>query len=58
MGTLLLILGVLFLALFILVPLVEKFGKRYSPEELQKITRWILPLFVVLMILQAIRYLF
>lgn len=58
MGTLLMILGVLFLALFIIIPLVERYGKRHSPEELGKLTRWIFPLIMVLMVLQAVRYFF
>lgn len=58
MGNLLMILGALFLALVIIVPLVERFGKRHTPEELGKITRWIFPLIMFLMVLQAIRYFF
>lgn len=56
MGTLLAILGVLFVALFILIPLVERFGKRYSSEDINKLTRWIFPLLLILMVLQALRY--
>jgi hypothetical protein len=56
MGTLLIILGVLFVSLVIIIPLVERFAKRYSAEELSKLTRWILPLLLLLMILQALRY--
>ncbi len=58
MGTLLAILAILFLALVVIVPLVERFGKRYSSEELGKITRWFFPLLMVLMIAQALRYFF
>jgi len=58
MGTLFTILGVLFLTLFILIPLIERFGRQYSPEELSKLSRWVLPLILVLMLLQAIRYFF
>ncbi len=58
MPTLLLILGTLFLALFLIVPLVERFGKKHSKQELHKITRWIMPLLMLLLILQALRYFF
>lgn len=58
MGVLLTILAVLFLALVIIIPLVERFGQRYSPEELGKITRWFFPLLLLLMVLQALRYFF
>ena len=54
----LVILGLLFLALIIVVPLIEKKGKRYSPEETQKITRWIWPLLMILLIAQLIKGLF
>ena len=58
MGALLAILGVLFIALIIIVPLVERYGKRYSKEELGKLTRWIFPLLMLLMVLQTLRYFF
>lgn len=41
------ILGVLFLALVILIPLLEKSGKRMSDETTAKLSRWIFPLFIV-----------
>ncbi|MBQ0758966.1 MAG: hypothetical protein KBT72_04840 [Zhongshania sp.] len=44
MGNLLTILAFLFIALIVLVPLIEKFGPRPSPEQQSKIRRWILPL--------------
>jgi len=58
METLLTILLVLFIALIVVVPLVERFGKPHGNEELSKITRWILPLMMLLLILQAIRHFF
>lgn len=57
MTALLIVLGVLFLALFIVIPLVERYGKQYSPSDLSKLSRWIFPLLLVLMVLQALRYL-
>lgn len=54
----LIILGVLFLALIVLIPLVERFGKKYSSEEVSKISRWIIPLMGLLLLIQGLRYLF
>jgi len=50
------ILGVLFISLLGLVFLAEKFGKRYSQESLSKLTRWIFPLMLLLLLLQGLRY--
>lgn len=57
MGALLAILAVLFLALVVIIPLVERYGKSYSGEALSKLTRWIIPLILVLMVMQLLRYL-
>ncbi|MBT3531796.1 MAG: hypothetical protein HOF74_08490 [Gammaproteobacteria bacterium] len=56
MGVLIIILGILFASLFILIPLLEKYGKERSPEELQKITRFFLPLMIIMLIAMAVRY--
>ncbi|BDX06275.1 hypothetical protein [Planctobacterium marinum] len=56
--TVFVILGLLFLALFIVVPLVEKHGKRHTPEELNKITRWIWPLVGIMLVLQLLNMAF
>jgi|TARA_B100000315_G_scaffold98344_2_gene90398 hypothetical protein len=58
MGTLFAILAVLFLTLFIGLPLVEKYSTEKSPEELNKIARWIAPLMVILILAMAARYFF
>jgi hypothetical protein len=50
------ILIVLLVSLLIIVPLVERFGKEYSPSDLKKLTKWFFPLLLVLMILQGLRY--
>jgi hypothetical protein len=52
------IIGVLFLALLIVVPLIEKYGKRHSPEELSKITKWIWPLVMIVLVAQLIKMAF
>lgn len=51
------ILLVLFLALFVVVQLLEKYGKRHSQEELGKLHRFILPLIGLIFLLQGLRYL-
>lgn len=52
------ILGVLFLTLVLVVPLIEKYGKRHSPEEMSKISRWIWPLVMLLLVAQLIKMAF
>lgn len=50
------ILGILFLALIVIVPLLDRFGKRHSDEDVSKISRWILPLVMLLAVLQLVLY--
>ncbi|MEE2002776.1 hypothetical protein QWY20_15050 [Alkalimonas sp. MEB108] len=52
------ILGLLFVALFILVTVLEKYGKRRSDEELSKITRYIFPLVGIVLLAQLLYMLF
>ena len=54
--TVLIILGLLFLSLIIVVPLLERSKTRFSQEELAKLSRWIWPLVMILLIVQLIRY--
>jgi carbon starvation protein CstA len=49
------ILGVLFLALLIIIPLVEKSNMRMSDETTAKISKWIWPLMIVLIALGAFK---
>jgi len=56
MGVLIAIIATLFASLFIIFPLLEKYGKERSPEELQNITRWMTPLMIIMIIAMAIRY--
>jgi hypothetical protein len=44
MADLLTILAILFIALIVLVPVIERFAPQASPEQQSKIRRWILPL--------------
>lgn len=54
----LILLGVLFLALIIIVPLVEKSGLRVSSETSSKLARIILPLVAIMIIIQIFMYMF
>lgn len=56
MTVLLGILGILFLVLIVGIPLIEKYSKPKSDEELAKLSRYFLPLMVILVIATAIRY--
>jgi hypothetical protein len=58
MGTLLAILAVLFLALIIIVPLVEKYAPKGQTRDYSKITRWIIPLMALVLVLQLFRHYF
>ncbi|BES70148.1 hypothetical protein RE428_11660 [Marinobacter nanhaiticus D15-8W] len=63
MGTLLIILGVLFLTLVILVPLWEKYAakgdqKGRSPKDYSHLARYIFPLIALLIVLQILNYYF
>lgn len=48
--TVLIILGVLFLSLIIVVPLLERSKVRISDEDTAKFSRWILPLVLIIAI--------
>ncbi|MGS2716759.1 hypothetical protein ACVBE9_01180 [Eionea flava] len=50
------ILIVLFVSLFLLVVLAEKFGKHHSEASVSKLSRWIFPLLLLLLLLQGLRY--
>ena len=50
------ILAVLFVVLLILLPLLEKHAKAPSPDKLQRMSRWLVPLIALALVLQALRY--
>lgn len=52
------ILAVLFVTLFVVVALLERFGRRHSSEDLGKWSRWIIPLIALVLVLQAFRHFF
>ncbi|MEH8019756.1 hypothetical protein [Rheinheimera metallidurans] len=57
MTTLIIILALLFAALFIVVTLTEKYGSR-DEEKNAKLSRYIIPLMVILVGAQIIKYVF
>jgi cadmium resistance protein CadD (predicted permease) len=50
------ILVVLFAALAILLPWLEKRARQPSPEKLQRISRWLVPLIALAIVLQVVWY--
>jgi len=58
MPDIILILGILFIALIIMVTLVDRFGKKQSSEEVSRISRWVIPLMAAIMVLQLLAYFF
>lgn len=50
------ILGILLLALLVVVPLLARFGKRNSDAEVSRMSRWILPLVMLLAVLQLLLF--
>ncbi|NVK56468.1 MAG: hypothetical protein HWE26_12700 [Alteromonadaceae bacterium] len=53
--TMLIIIGVLFLALVIVVPLLEKSNWRMSGKDMGKLSRWFWPLLMILLVAQLIK---
>lgn len=58
MTTLLIILVLLFAALFVIVPLLEKHASKGDAIDDRKISRWIIPLMALVMVLAIARYYF
>ena len=56
MPVIVIILVILLITLIIGVPLIEKYSTEKSEEELQKITRYMIPLMILLLIGSAVRY--
>lgn len=56
--TVIYILVMLFVALIIIVPLLERTKVRMSDQQMSKISRWILPLVMILIIGQLLLVLF
>jgi hypothetical protein len=51
------ILGILLVALLVVVPLLERSSFRMSDEQMSKLSRWVLPLAILLALAQLIRHL-
>jgi hypothetical protein len=51
------ILGILLLALLVLVPLLQRFGKPLEPEQQASMGRWLMILMAVSALLATARYL-
>jgi hypothetical protein len=58
METLLIILAVLFVALIVILPLVEKYAPKGESRNYGNLTRFIFPLMAVLIVAQMIRHFF
>lgn len=58
MPPIIMILGLLFVALFVLVTVLEKYGKKRSDEELSQISRFIFPLVGIVLLVQLLYMLF
>ena len=58
MGTLLVILAVLFIALIVVIPLIEKYAPKSEGQDFSKVTRWIIPLLMLLLVAQLLRHAF
>jgi cadmium resistance protein CadD (predicted permease) len=58
MGNLLTILVILFVSLFVLVTLLEKFGKKTEEQDLSKLTRWVYPLMAIMLGAYLVKYFF
>jgi len=56
MVTLLTILAVLFVALIIIIPLIEKYAPKGETRDYGNIMRWIIPLMALLLVLQLFRH--
>jgi len=48
----------LFIAVAVMVLVLERVGKPMEGEQLQKWSRWVIPLVALLLVLQLVRYYF
>jgi len=54
--TLLKILGLLFIVLIVLIPLIERYSPRPDEAKLKRMNRWIIPLVATLLIVQLLAH--
>jgi len=50
------ILAVLFIALIVILPMLEKSSVRVSQETQAKFMKWVIPLIVILLVIQLFMY--
>ena len=50
------ILAVLFIALIIIIPMIEKSSIRISQETQAKFAKWVIPLVVIILVIQLFMY--
>ena len=50
----LILLAVLFAALFIVIPLIERSKMRVSEEDSRKFAKWVWPLIMILLVVQLV----
>ncbi len=55
---LLIILGVLLIALVVIIPLIEKSGMRADSPMIGKLSRWIIPVLILLAVVQLLLLVF
>ncbi len=58
MENLLKLLFILFIAVAVMVVVLERFGKPMDNEQQVKLSRWVIPLLAILIIAQIIRHYF
>ena len=56
MNTLFMLLLFIFGGVALMVVLGERFAKPMEPEQMQKLSRWIIPLLAIALVIQMIRY--
>ncbi|MFT5996896.1 MAG: hypothetical protein ACI9RV_002506 [Glaciecola sp.] len=54
--TVFIILAVLFIALVVIVPLIERSNFRMTTEQMGKFGRWILPLLVIMLLVKLVMH--
>lgn len=58
MNTLIMILLFIFAGVALMVVLGERFAKPMEPEQMRRLSRWIMPLVALVIILQMVNYFF
>ncbi|MCP3427658.1 hypothetical protein [Opacimonas viscosa] len=56
--TIFIIIGILFVALVVIIPLLEKSGARVSDKTTSKLGKWFMPLIGVMLVVQLVMMMF